>query len=90
MPKSIWLRSLRKAATTSLRPIAALFKDIEWNAEQINAAVTDAAKDGIGNKGAFKAMYKILIGKNMGPRLGPFLASMDRQFVLDRLEQAAQ
>jgi lysyl-tRNA synthetase class 1 len=87
LPGNIELSADEKAY---FKVLASKFRDIEWNAEQINAAVTDAAKDGIGNKGAFKAMYKILIGKNMGPRLGPFLASMDRQFVLDRLEQAAQ
>jgi len=70
--------------------LAEKLKVIGWNADEINSAVTDTAKEGIGNKGAFKAMYKILIGKNMGPRLGPFLASMDRQFVLDRLAQASQ
>ncbi|MBR6213909.1 MAG: lysine--tRNA ligase, partial [Candidatus Methanomethylophilaceae archaeon] len=72
------------------KALAEKLKTIGWNADEINSAVTEVAKDGIGNKGAFKAMYKILIGKNMGPRLGPFLASMDRQFVLDRLEQASQ
>ncbi|MBQ7978281.1 MAG: lysine--tRNA ligase, partial [Candidatus Methanomethylophilaceae archaeon] len=87
VPANIELSADEKAY---FKALASQFKSIEWNAEQINAAVTDVAKDGIGNKGAFKAMYKILIGKNMGPRLGPFLASMDRQFVLDRLEQAAQ
>ena len=72
------------------KTLAEKLKTIGWNADEINSAVTEVAKDGIGNKGAFKAMYKILIGKNMGPRLGPFLASMDRQFVLDRLKQASQ
>lgn len=72
------------------KALAEKLKVVGWNADEINSAVTDTAKEGIGNKGAFKAMYKILIGKNMGPRLGPFLASMDRQFVLDRLAQASQ
>ena len=78
------------AEKSYFKSLAAALKDCEWTADAINAAVTDAAKDSIGNKSAFKAMYRILIGKNMGPRLGPFLSSMDRQFVLGRLEQASQ
>ena len=70
--------------------LKAMLKDDAWNADSINAAVVDAAKDSIGNKAAFKSLYKILIGKNMGPRLGPFLASMDKAFVLERLDQASQ
>jgi lysyl-tRNA synthetase class 1 len=87
IPADIEITDAEKAYFKALR---AKLADCEWNADAINAAVTDTAKDSIGNKGAFKAMYRILIGKNMGPRLGPFLASMDRQFVLGRLDQASQ
>jgi len=34
----------------------------------------------------FKVMYNILLDKDRGPRLGFFLASMERKFVLDRLK----
>ena len=36
-----------------------------------------------------KPSDKILIGKTAGPRLGSFLASMDKKFVINRLIQAS-
>ncbi len=70
--------------------LADRLKDAPWTVDEINKAFQDVAKPlPIGTKGAYKAMYKILINKNEGPRLALFLASMDKQFVMDRL-QAAQ
>jgi len=37
----------------------------------------------------FAAGYRLFFGKEQGPRLGPFLAALDRQFVLDRLRREA-
>ena len=64
-------------------------RSIDWNAETINAAIVKAAAP-IGNKAAFKAMYKILINMSKGPRLGPFLESMDPEFVIRRLDKASK
>ena len=64
-------------------------RSIDWNAEAINAAIVEAAAP-IGNKAAFKAMYKILINMSKGPRLGPFLESMDPEFVIRRLDKASK
>ena len=64
--------------------------DCPWDTETITGIVSDVAKQQpIGTKGAFKALYKIIIGKAAGPRIGPFLASMDKKFVINRLIQAA-
>ncbi len=64
--------------------------DTEWNVENINKVFNDVAKSlPIGTKGGYKAMYKILIAKEAGPRLALFLASMDKKFVINRLVQAA-
>ena len=64
--------------------------DAEWNVENINKVFNDVAKSlPIGTKGGYKAMYKILIAKEAGPRLALFLASMDKKFVINRLVQAA-
>lgn len=34
----------------------------------------------------FEAIYLLILGKKYGPRLGPFLSIMDRDWLLDRLE----
>lgn len=64
--------------------------DCVWDADTISGVISDIAKQQpIGTKGAFKALYKIFIGKTAGPRLGSFLASMDQKFVVNRLIQAS-
>ena len=65
--------------------------DCPWDAETINTIISEIAKESpIGSKGAYKALYKILIGKTAGPRIGSFLASMDKKFVIIRFIQASQ
>ena len=57
-----------------------------WDGPAISQAISDAGKASpIGTKGAFKVMYTILISQDRGPRLGNFLASMDREFVTKRV-----
>ncbi|MBQ8180265.1 MAG: lysine--tRNA ligase [Candidatus Methanomethylophilaceae archaeon] len=65
--------------------------DCNWDAESINSIISEVAKESpVGSKGAYKAMYRVLIGKAAGPRLGAFLASMDKKFVINRFVQASQ
>ena len=64
--------------------------DCNWTADEINGIVADIAKESpLGTKGAYKALYRIFIGKTVGPRLGFFLSSMDQKFVINRLVQAS-
>ena len=65
--------------------------DCVWDASTINSIISDTGKESpLGSKGAFKAIYSVLIGKTAGPRLGPFLASMDKSFVINRFIQVSQ
>lgn len=38
-------------------------------------------------KEVFKTAYKLLLGKEKGPRLGPFLVSLEKDFVINRLRR---
>ena len=59
----------------------------EWNAESIHNVISDEAKTyPFGMKGGFQALYKVLIGRTSGPRLGHFLEAMDKKFVVNRLK----
>ncbi len=70
--------------------LATSMADCSWDSKTINDMITAAGKSSpMGTKGAFKAVYAVLINKSAGPRLGPFLASMDRAFVVDRFTQAS-
>ena len=61
-----------------------------WDAESINKVILETAKESpLGTKKGFQALYKILIGKTAGPRLGSFLESMDKDFVIARLKEVS-
>jgi lysyl-tRNA synthetase class 1 len=62
----------------------------EWTAENIHNIVSEAGKGSkVGTKGGFQALYKILINRTSGPRLGHFLATMEKDFVIRRIHEAS-
>ena len=44
---------------------------------------------GILPKAAFQGLYKIFVSRTSGPRLGYFLSTLDREFVMKRLAEAS-
>lgn len=74
-----------------LKVLAEKMDSTSWEAEPIGQTISECGKESpIGTKGAFKAMYKILIRQERGPRLGNFLVSMDKDFVVGRIREASQ
>ncbi|MCL2143440.1 MAG: lysine--tRNA ligase [Methanomassiliicoccaceae archaeon] len=74
-----YLRSL-------VRPLSAS----AWNASDIHNIVSDIGKaSAVGTKGGFQVLYKILINRTSGPRLGHFLATMEKDFVVNRIKEAS-
>ncbi|OPY31378.1 MAG: Lysine--tRNA ligase [Methanomassiliicoccales archaeon PtaU1.Bin124] len=62
---------------------------VEWKGDNIHNAVYECAKGaGVQTKVAFQLLYGIFINKKQGPRLGYFLSTLDRNFVLDRIAAA--
>lgn len=62
---------------------------LEWDAESIHSAVHEIIKkNSIDQKDGFRTFYRILIGKDRGPRLGYFLSNLDRTAVRKRFEFA--
>ncbi len=56
------------------------------NDEDIQAAVFEAARSvGLKEKRAFVVMYRLLISRKSGPRLGPFINLLGREWVADRI-----
>ncbi len=83
--------TLTDAEKTFLKTLTSKFADVKWQAEDIGLYISETGKASeVGTKGAFKVLYTIFINKERGPRLGNFLASMDRDFVLKRVEEASQ
>jgi lysyl-tRNA synthetase class 1 len=61
-----------------------------WDPDTIHNAVYDNAKGAnILPKMAFQALYKIFVSRTSGPRLGYFLSTLDRAFVMKRLAEAS-
>ena len=59
---------------------------VEWNPEAIHDAFYELQKTyDTPAKEYFRIMYLILLGKERGPRLGFFLATINRDFIVKRL-----
>ena len=55
--------------------------------EKIQNKIFNIAKEilEIKPKKMFEAIYMVILGKKFGPRLGPFLLLLDREWLLERL-----
>lgn len=72
---------------------AAKAEGIDWREDAIKesmVALTSGGELPVGTNEFFRALYLILLGTERGPRAAPFLAVMDKSFVLDRVREAAE
>ena len=61
----------------------------DWTGDRIHDAIYETAKArGLQPKACFQALYRLFIARRSGPRLGFFLSTLDREFVLKRLAEA--
>ncbi|RLF91348.1 lysine--tRNA ligase [Thermococci archaeon] len=75
----------------------AMFEVAQWleshesfTVDELNNVLYDAAKKrGIPSKSWFSTLYKVFIGRERGPRLASFLASLEKGFVIKRLRLEA-
>jgi lysyl-tRNA synthetase, class I len=62
----------------------------DWSGEVLQAAIFEAARlHDLPAGRAFAALYAAFLGQTSGPRAGWLLASLDRDFVVARLRDAA-
>ena len=72
-----------------LNALSGRLTNTEWLGDNIHNSVYDCAKDsGIPAKSGFQVLYQIFIDKKQGPRLGYFLSTLDKAFVLQRIAEA--
>jgi lysyl-tRNA synthetase, class I len=83
--------ALSSAQRQYLARVADVFTGGRWTGEDLHARL-HALKDemGLTPREAFGAIYQAFLGKDSGPQAGWFLASLDRDFVLDRLREASR
>ena len=59
-----------------------------WKGEELHPKIHEIRKElGIEPRPAFQAIYITFLAKDSGPQAGWLLASLDRDFVLKRLEE---
>lgn len=84
-------RGLTPEERAVLHSLAGTLAKVPWRPDDIHNAVHEAGKQHAqGGALAFRAVYKALLGGERGPRAGYFLASLDRDFVLERFAEAAK
>ncbi len=75
----------------SLARLRAALSGVPWQEESIKEAMVRLTAEGdlpVSTEHLFAAFYSVFLGKTSGPRAAPLLAVMDRDFALQRLEQA--
>lgn len=61
----------------------------DWDPEDFQTKIYDLGKElGLTGKETFGAIYKVLIGKDHGPKASWLILSLDREFVKKRFEEA--
>jgi lysyl-tRNA synthetase class 1 len=84
------LDDAQRGVLASLAEALANQADDGWTGEALQAAIFDAARAAELPAGrAFAALYAAFLGQPHGPRAGWLLASLDRDFVIQRLREAA-
>ncbi len=76
----------------ALRTYAAKAETVEWREEAIKESMVSLTKGGalpVDTPRFFRDLYLVLLGKEKGPRAAPFLAVLDKGFVVARLRDAA-
>ena len=67
--------------------LSAKFKEIKWTPEMIHNSFYELQEESeIPAKRFFKVVYNAILGKDRGPRLGFFLETMDKNFIIERLD----
>ncbi|AKA48090.1 lysyl-tRNA synthetase [uncultured archaeon] len=62
---------------------------IQWTPEAIHDMIHELIRNsGMQPKSGFAAFYRVLVGKERGPRLGYFLSTLGREFTMNRLSSA--
>ncbi|MGI8603052.1 MAG: lysine--tRNA ligase [Verrucomicrobiales bacterium] len=68
-----------------LETLAKLLPDVLWEEEALQVCIFNAARlTPIDQPSAFKAIYRVLLDRNNGPKAGNFLSFLDREFVIRR------
>ncbi len=82
-------KDVTDAQKTALLAVIASFQSLAtWDGETIHGALHGLKESsGLAPKDFFTPFYRSLLGKDSGPKLGWFLSTLDKQFVINRLTE---
>ena len=84
-------RSLSQKQKEALKMLSEEIKKRKLSAEDYHNKIYEVAENlGISAKEVFRAVYIALLGRDSGPRAGWLLASLQREFLVKRFEDAAK
>jgi lysyl-tRNA synthetase class 1 len=86
-------RGLEDRDRVALRAYLERAAKVEWTEEAIKESMVSLTKVGrlpVDTSRFFRDLYLVLLGKERGPRAAPFLAVLEKEWVLRRLREATQ
>jgi len=83
---------LKDEEKEALKILAEKLGDKEFAETELENILYRVAKDeaGLGSRRFFQLLYRVLLGQKQGPRLASFMLLMDRNVLLQRLQEAYQ
>jgi lysyl-tRNA synthetase class 1 len=74
-----------------MQTLAQKLNEEEWTPDAIHNTIYDLAQSqGLKSKNAFQLVYQAILNQKYGPRLGYFLSTLDREFIVKRIEDVAK
>ncbi len=71
-----------------LQTLARLLPRVEWEGDPLQISIFEAARlTPIDQPNAFRAIYRVLLNRDNGPKAGNFLSFIERDFVIQRFLQ---
>jgi len=82
--------ALSEVQKKALREILSYMKESERTGEELHARLHALKEEvPIAPKELFRAVYRIFLARDSGPKAGPFLAGLPREMVVERLAEAS-
>ncbi len=73
-----------------IRELIQVLLEKDWDEQGLQNKIFEIGKNIVGNpKTLFQAIYMALIGQKYGPRLAPFLLSLEMEWVIQRLKRVS-
>jgi len=83
-------RDLSDEQVQFLGKLSGVLAKVDWDPDTVQSSIFELGKEsGLNAKKAFGAVYTSVIGRNSGPRAGYFISSLDRDWVVARMEEVS-